>query len=84
MKSLPPRLDTLDGKVVAELWDWLFQGDRAFPILREELVRRHPDVSFVKYTEFPDINADEATLADTLPGLLRRVGANAVVAGVGN
>ena len=50
--SLPPRLDGLDGKVIAELWDWMFEGDRAFPIIREELRRRFPDVQFVDYTHF--------------------------------
>ena len=36
----PPRLEDLEGKVVAELWDYLFEGDRAFPILRESFMNR--------------------------------------------
>ena len=28
--KLAKRLDTLEGKVVAELWDWVFKGDIMF------------------------------------------------------
>jgi len=31
---LAPRLDTLEGKTVAFMWDYLFRGDEIFPILR--------------------------------------------------
>ena len=31
------RLDTLEGKTVCELWDWIFRGDEIFPIIEKEL-----------------------------------------------
>ena len=36
------RVDDLSGKVVGELWDYLFRGEEIFPILREELTKRFP------------------------------------------
>lgn len=34
-KSLAPRLSTLDGKLVAQLWDFLFRGDEVLALLEE-------------------------------------------------
>ena len=39
-RPVAPRLDTLAGKTVAQLWDDLFRGDEIFPMLEEELARR--------------------------------------------
>ena len=33
IKPLAPRLDTIDGKTIAFLWDDLFRGDEIWPIL---------------------------------------------------
>jgi hypothetical protein len=49
-----PRLDTLNGKTICELWatgHWA--GEKTFPVIRELLRERYPDVRFVPYTEFP-------------------------------
>ena len=35
--DVAPRLSTLEGKTVCELWEDLFRGDEMFAILREEL-----------------------------------------------
>lgn len=79
------RLDDLNGKVVAELWDWLYRGDVGFPILREELKRRFPDVQIVPYTEFGNIHGgDEREVVKRLPRELRERGCDAVIAGVGH
>ena len=84
-RLLPRRLDTLDGKVIAEVWDWMYEGDRAFPILREELTARYPAVRFVDYTHFGNIHGhDEAEVVERLPELLREHGVDAVIAGVGH
>jgi hypothetical protein len=33
-KAVAPRLPTLDGMTIGELWDDLFRGDEIFPLLR--------------------------------------------------
>ena len=33
--DVAPRLGTLDGKVIGQLWDDLFRGDEIFPIIEE-------------------------------------------------
>ena len=40
--DVAPRLSTLEGKTIGQLWDDLFRGDEIFPILEEELARRFP------------------------------------------
>ena len=41
-KPLAPRVDTLEGKTVAQLWDDLFRGDEVFALLEEGLKARFP------------------------------------------
>lgn len=48
------RTGDLSGKTVAELWDFMFQGEIVFPTLREELARRYPGIRFVDYETFGD------------------------------
>src|SRR5688500_3998244 len=43
------RVGDLSGKVVGELWDYLFRGEEIFPILRERLKARFPGIRFVTY-----------------------------------
>ena len=38
--DVAPRLSTLEGKTIGQLWDDLFRGDEIFPILEEELGER--------------------------------------------
>ena len=48
-----PRLDTLDGKTICEVWNEDFKGDIMFPVYRELLQERFKDVKIVPYTDFP-------------------------------
>jgi hypothetical protein len=83
--AIPARLESLEGKVVAELWDWMYEGDRAFPIIESELAARFPGVRFVSYEVFGDIHgADELEVVAKLPELLRKHQVDAVIAGVGH
>ena len=43
-RELAPRLDSLEGKTVAQLWDQLFKGDVVFDLLEEGLKSRFPGV----------------------------------------
>ncbi len=46
-RALAPRMHTLEGKTVAQLWDYLFKGDEVFALLEEGLKARFPGVKFV-------------------------------------
>jgi hypothetical protein len=47
------RLDTLNGKTICEVYTTGdYGGDRTFPVIRELLQKRFPDVKIVPYTEF--------------------------------
>jgi len=45
--------DTLNGKTVGEIWNEEMRGDLTFPIIREMLRKRYPDVTVVPFTELP-------------------------------
>jgi hypothetical protein len=83
--DLAARPATLEGKVVAELWDYLFKGDKAFPILRQQLQQRFPGIEFIEYPFFGSIHGpDELDVVAGLPEMLRATKADAVIAAVGH
>ena len=55
VEMLPPapRLKTLEGKTICEIWNGGFKGDETFPILRGMLKERYPNIKIIPYTEFP-------------------------------
>ena len=82
-RELAPRLDTLEGKTVAQLWDELFKGDQVFALLEEGLKERYPNVSFVSWKVFGSTHGgnEKAALA-ALPEKLREHGVDAVISGM--
>ncbi len=83
-RRLAQRLDTLDGKRIAFLWDYLFRGDELFPVLAEELRRRFGAVDIVGYEMFGNLHgADEKEKVAALPGELKARQVDAVVSGMG-
>jgi len=82
--KLAKRLDTLDGKVVAELWDWIFKGDELFDVFEKELAQRYPGIKFVSWKEFGEIHgANEHEVLAALPEKLKQFNVDAVICGVG-
>ena len=78
------RLDTLVGKRVAFLWDYLFRGDELFPVLADQLIVRFEGIEIVDYIEFGNLHgADEKERVGRLPDDLRNRGVDAVVSGMG-
>ena len=82
--SFAKRLDTLEGKTVGFLWDWLFRGDEIFPMVEKELLRRYPGVKFVGYEVFGSTHGgEEATNMAALPDRLKKNQVDAVISGIG-
>jgi hypothetical protein len=83
-QKLAPRLDTLAGKTVAELWSGTFKGDVMFPAFEQELARLYPGIRFVNWREFGEIHGEhEKEVLAALPAKLKAHGADACVTGVG-
>ena len=82
-QTLAPRLATLEGRTVAQLWDYLFRGDQVFELLEEGLKARFPGVRFVSWREFGSTHGGEerAALAE-LPQRFRELGVDAVISGM--
>ena len=81
---LAKRLDTLAGKVVCELWDWIFKGDQIFDVFEKELAKRYPGVQFVSWKEFGELHgANEKAVLAALPEKLKSYRCDAVICGVG-
>ena len=83
-KALAPRLDSLDGKRIAFLWDYLFRGDEVFPALEAELTRRFPTVDIVGYDVFGNTHgSDEKEMVTGLAEGLTHRHIDAVVSAMG-
>ncbi|MFH1484875.1 MAG: hypothetical protein ABIH46_02295 [Chloroflexota bacterium] len=74
-----PRLDTLSGKTIGELSNSLWETHRTFPLIRELLLRRFPDVTIVPYTEFPV--GTHFIDVDNIGELVQKKGCQAVIGG---
>jgi hypothetical protein len=74
----------LSGKVVCELWDYIFRGDVMYAVIRERLTALYPGIKFIGYKEFGNIHGPKqreiiAGLADKL----RELKCDAVISGIG-
>ena len=83
-----PRLADLNGKTVAEVWNGVFKGDVAFPIVRKLLKQRYPGITIIPYTEFyhlpgSDVPAHQRALTQEIVEQARAKGADAVITGMG-
>lgn len=84
VRPLAPRLQSLEGKTVAQLWDYMFRGDEIFPLLETALKERYPGVRFVPYDTFGSTHgSDEREILAGLPDKLKALGVDAVLSGMG-
>ena len=82
-KALASRLTSLEGKTVAQVWDFLFRGDEIFEILEEALKARYPGIRFVSWREFGNTHGrDERKVVAALPERLKALGVDAVISGM--
>lgn len=83
-RVLQERVPDLSGKVVGELWDYLFRGEDIFPILREELRARFPGIRFVTYDVFGNVHGpQQQSLVAQLPERLAEHKVDAVISAIG-
>jgi hypothetical protein len=79
-RPLARRLDTLNGRTIAQLWDYLFAGDEVFVALEEQLREQYPEVKFVSWREFGSTHAvNEKELLASLPQRFRELGVDAAI-----
>lgn len=84
LTPLATRLETLEGKTVCQLWDYLFRGDEIFALLEEELRSRYPGISFIGFAEFGSTHGeDEGEVLASLPRRLKELEVDAVISGMG-
>ena len=82
-RSVAPRLETLAGKTIGQLWDDLFRGDEIFPVLEAALAQRFPGVRFVDYRTFGSTHgAEEHDVLERLPARMQEHGVDAVISGM--
>ena len=82
-RALAPRLTSLEGKTVAQLWDYLFKGDEVFALLEEGLKKKFPGVKFVSWRDFGSTHGGEEKEAlAALPARFKELGVDAVISGM--
>jgi hypothetical protein len=80
LRPLAKRLGTLEGKTIAQLWDYLFSGDEVFAALEEKLRAHYPGVKFVGWREFGSTHAvNEKELLASLPQRFKELGVDAAI-----
>jgi hypothetical protein len=83
-KPLAKRLDSLEGKTIAFLWDYMFRGDEIFPLIERELSAKYPGIKFIGYDNFGTTHGGgEREVIRKLPDDIRTHGIDAIVSGMG-
>ena len=80
IQPLARRFDTLNGKTIAQLWDYLFMGDEVYATLEEEIRKIYPEVKFVSWREFGNTHTtNEKELLLSLPARFKELGVDAAI-----
>jgi hypothetical protein len=84
IRPLARRHESLAGRKIAFLWDFLFRGDEIFKILEAELKARFPGVTFVDWNVFGNTHGtDERKVVAALPERFKELGVDAAISGMG-
>ena len=75
-----PRLKDLNGKTIGEISNSIWETDRTFPLIREELRKRFPKVKIIPYNEFVGTRAQCEDL-EYVARMVREKDCQAVIAG---
>jgi hypothetical protein len=80
IQPLAKRLTTLNGKTIAQLWDYLFMGDEVYATLEDEIRKIYPEVKFVSWREFGNTHTvNERELLASLPQRFKDLGVDAAI-----
>lgn len=80
---LAPRLADLNGKKIAQLWDYVFRGDEVFELLEEGLRGRCLGIEFVSWREYGSTHdQDERAHLAAFADKFRAQGIDAVISGM--
>jgi hypothetical protein len=80
IQPLAKRLDTLDGKTIAQLWDFLFYGDEIFEALEQQLAKHFPKVKWVSWRDFGSTHGvNEKEILASLPQRFKELGVDAAI-----
>jgi hypothetical protein len=83
-KPMVRRLQTLNGKTIAQLWDYMFRGDEVFDLVEQAIKQRFPDVRFVNWREFGNTHgSDEREVLAGLPKRFKDLGVDAAISAMG-
>ncbi len=83
IKPLAGRLETLNNKTIAQVWDYLFRGDEVFALLEEAIKKEFPKVNFVSWREFGSSHGGDEK--EALAGFAKKfkdMGVDAVISGM--
>jgi hypothetical protein len=81
---LAPRLDTLEGKTLAFVWDYLFRGDEIWALLKEGLSARYAGMKFVDFDMFGSTHGgNEREIVAGLAAKMKALGVDAYLSGMG-
>ncbi len=82
-RSFAKRLDSVAGKKIGFLWDYLFRGDEIFAMLQDAIHQRFPDTRFVSWEVFGNTHgSDEREVLRQLPERLKELGVDAIISGM--
>ncbi|HUP95625.1 MAG TPA: hypothetical protein VM164_11995 [Burkholderiales bacterium] len=84
LKPLAKRLDTLEGKTIAQMWDYVFRGDEVFALLEEGLKKRYPNIRWVSYKEIGNTHGgEEREIVASIPRKFKELKVDAAISGMG-
>ena len=87
-QGVSPRLDDLNGKTIAEVWNGVFKGDQTFPVIRKFLQQKFPQIKIIPFTEFPhyaggDNAKEQRERAQLVARMAKEKGVHGVISGNG-
>jgi hypothetical protein len=84
LQPLARRLDTLEGKTIAQMWDYVFRGDEVFALLEEGLKERYPNIKWVSYKEIGNTHGgDEREVVASIARRFKELKVDAAISGMG-